>query len=236
MGLNHGASFDGSHTYTTFGMIPKTILTFAPPPPKLVYEDVKGLNGELDRTEVLTNKIVYENRKGSFEFLVVHDDYMLAYEQCLAFFNGAERTCILDDDPEMHYKGRFTLSKWKSWEGYSSIVIDYNVEPYRYSEDNINLYDWEWDSLSFTSEDPILYHQFSVSGTKARTLYNLGDGDVTPTLTSSSNMEVIVDGITYQLPAGEAVEADFVLESGTTLATFVGTGTVTMDYPLESEI
>lgn len=236
MSVNPGALFDGSHTYNDFHMIPRSILTFNPPPPKYVLQELAGASGELDYTEVLTNKIVYGNRKGSFEFLVVDDDYISIYETCLAFFDGRKRTCYLDDDPLFHYNGRFKLSEWKSYEGYSLIVIDYDVTPYRYSEDNINLYDWEWDSLDLTSnEDSILYHSFSVDGTKARTFINDGEGDVYPTITCSAAMEVTVDEITYQLPAGTTT-VDFPLNPGTTFLTFEGTGTVSLDYAMENEL
>lgn len=228
-----GAKFDGKHTYNWFRMIPKTTMVFAPPFPKYILEDIKGASGSLDYTEMLTGKVHYQNRKGQFEFLVINDeDYQETYEKIREFFAGQKRECELDDDYDMHYTGRFALTKWESLEKFSHCTIEYNVEPYRYSNDNIRLHDWLWNDLDFGSMDGLLYGNFVVKGTKERSLWNTSDYPITPSFYCTAPMEVTIGVNTYMLPEGNTSSPGFTLAPGDNHMTFKGTGTVQMDYPL----
>ena len=230
-----GAYFDSTHSYNALHMIPKQKLTFAPPTPKYVMEELKGATGELDYTETLTGKVHYQNRKGEFHFIVLHneeDDYQAAYTAIRTFFAGQKREVRLDEDEDMHYTGRFTLTEWKSYEGYSEATIAYNVEPFRYSSDNIRIHDWLWDDLDFGSYNEVLYGMFVVNGTKARSLWNTSDYPITPGFQCSAPMTVVVNGNTYQLPQGNCYSPGFDLMPGDNLMTFTGVGTVYIDYPM----
>lgn len=227
-----GATINGKHTWQYFNMIPKSKLLFAPPKPKYIFQDLQGGNGQLDYTEFLTGRVQYENRRGTFEFLVLPGyAYDLTYKRALNVFDGSVMTCVLDDDPMHEYKGRFWVSEWKSWEGHSMIAIDYDVEPYRYSTENISTLDWDFDEVIEGNLD-IYYGSFSTVNTKWRNLIIPGDAEVTPTFNCSSDMQVEKDGVMYTLSAGENTNPGFLLEPGENQLVFYGSGTVTMDYDL----
>ena len=232
--MPNGATFGGKHTYRYFHMIPKSKITFAPPEPKTTIFDVPNADGELDYTEALTGSVAYANRQGSIEFLVLTDtDYAAVYSELLTYFHGQKMNVILDDDPSYFYRGRFSVNKWKSWEGRSNITIDYDLEPYKYAVSTSLSHDWLWNDLF---DNVIYYGTFDVSGSKARNLINPSGSSVTPTFTCSSAMTVSYNGTTYSLPAGTTRSSGIILRSGNNSMTFYGNGRVLVDYATEKSL
>ena len=229
-----GATIGMMHTYRDLHMIPKSKITFAPPTPKFEIQEIQGTSGELDYTSSLTGEVHYNSRIGELSFLVLSgDDYLASYSAIKSVFDGSNVLCILDDDPDFHYEGRFYLSEWRSEEKFSECKIRYILKPYRYSEDDISLYDWQWDDLEFASDDLILYHSFTVEGIKTRSLVNMSTSPIMPEFICSAPMTVTIGSAVYQLTAGTTKAPGFYLEPGVTVAEFQGTGTVSMSYPME---
>jgi len=229
-----GGTFGGKHTLTDFGMYPKSKIIFNPPEVKRTIVDVPEADGILDYTGLLTGKIAYGDRVGTLEFLALTStDYAAIYSQVLAHFHGKEMRVVLDDDPQFFYKGRFSVSKWKSVEGASSIAIDYDLEPYKYPLDQSASIDWLWNDLFNTT---IYYGTFAVSGTKQRNLINPSGTNLTPKFTCSSAMQVVFGGATYQLPAGSTESPGFALSPGNNNMTFKGNGNVLVDYVLGAQL
>ena len=129
------------NTWTDWKLIPTERPTFAPPKRKETILNVPGANGSIDLSEALTGFSVYENRQGSFTFIVDPDyspfngSWVSAYSEISNFLNGRTLKCVLSDDPDYYYEGMFKLSNWdsKSDGTWSEITIDYNVQPYKYS-------------------------------------------------------------------------------------------------------
>lgn len=227
----HGMTIGGKHTFTDWSMIPLEIPVFAPALPELNYQDVPGASGALDNTSVLTGSVAYKNRTGSFEFIVLPDaEWSEAYSTVLNFLQGKRFNCILDDDPEYFYTGRFWVNQWKSDKGASTIVIEYSVDPYKQSIDTTATHDWLWDDLFDVT---IYYGTFNVSGSKTRTFINPSAITVMPTFTCSAVMLVTVNGIPgYILPRGVTTNPGFVLQPGENTLVFTGTGNVLADYAM----
>ena len=143
------------------------------------------------------------------------------------FFHGKELRCILDDDPLFFYQGRFAINQWKSMEGISTIAIDYNLDPYKYTLSSTADLDWLWDSPLNTI---IYYGTFDVSGSKARNLINPSATSLVPTFTCSAAMTVTKGGATYNLPLGTTTTPGFSLSPGNNNMTFTGNGRVLVDY------
>ena len=55
------------------------------------------------------------------------------YSEIMAYLHGKRMRAVLEDDPGYYYEGRFAVNEWKSEANWSSIVIDYEVEPYKKS-------------------------------------------------------------------------------------------------------
>ena len=129
----HGMALGQYHTFTDWSLVPEEIPVFNPPPVRTNFVEVPGMDGLLDYTTVLTGSPNYGNREGSFNFIVLPDlDWAVAYSTIATAIHGKKLGCILDDDQSYFYSGRFWIDSWKSKRGYSRIVLNYNVDPYKY--------------------------------------------------------------------------------------------------------
>lgn len=226
--IPNGGTFGGKHTLTDFGMYPKSKIIFAPPVLKTNYIDIPSSNGSIDYTELTTGQVFYENRRGSVNFIILTGNtYETVYSQVLAHFHGKTMNVILDDDPNYFYRGRFSINDWYSREGVSSLTLDYNLEPYKYSINNTGSIDWLWNELF---DNIIYYGKFDVVGSKTRNLINPGSVALTPKFVCTSMMFVDFKNTTYVLPAGSTTTPGFSLSPGNNSMKFRGNGNVIVDY------
>lgn len=125
-----GLSISGRDTYTYYDMIPTSRLHVVPPEVKTTYIDLPGANGGLDFTELLTGSPTYGYRKGSWEFLLIPaENWVSVYQSLCDYLHGQHHSIILLDDPTHYYTGRLKVSDWKSSAYYSTITIDYVLDP-----------------------------------------------------------------------------------------------------------
>lgn len=145
-----GASYDGEHaivfepvdnstdavnTWTDWYLIPTSRPTMTMPGAQNRFVEVPGMNGSYDLSNYLTPDVVYQDRSGSFEFIVDndHENWLSIYRKIAVFLHGRRLKMILTDDPNWYYLGRFTLNEWKSDQARSSVSISYRVDPFKYS-------------------------------------------------------------------------------------------------------
>lgn len=144
------------NTWDDWHLIPTSRPVFNPPSVKEVYIDIPGSNGRLDMTESLAGYPLYDNRTGSFEFIVANGYRPLwigGYQKFANWLHGKDLRCVLDDDPSYFYEGRFTMKEWKSNNDgtWSNVTFDYNVAPYKRSI-HTSLDDWLWDPFNFETD------------------------------------------------------------------------------------
>ena len=82
-----------------------------------------------------------------------------------------------------------------------------------------------WDEFNFEL-DVAQDVDFEVHGEKEITLINPGTPDVSPEITAYSPMEIIKNGITYNIQSGKSKSLDFILKSGENDLTITGNGTI----------
>ena len=224
----HSMTIGGKHTFRDWSMVPTEIPVFEPPKTKTKYVEIPGSDGVLDYTDIMLGTATYNNRTGSFAFIVLDDvSWATAYSTVLNFLHGKKLNCVLDDDPLFFYHGRFFVNSWKSNRDHSMIVIDYDVDPYKYSLSSTADLDWLWNNLFDTI---IYYGTFDVAGSKARNLINPSAASITPTFTCSAAMTVTIGNSTYNLPLGTTSTPGFSLAPGNNNMTFTGNGRVLVDY------
>lgn len=136
--INFFNTYSSKNTYDDWKLIPTKRPVISPPDPKTTYVDIPGSNGQLDLSEVVSKRPVYNQRKGSFSFKVLNDypgykGWVDVYQTILNYLHGKKMKMILEDDSKYYYEGRFTVKSWSSDKDYSSIDIDYNVDPFKYS-------------------------------------------------------------------------------------------------------
>ena len=143
------------NTWTNLHLIPSERPTIPYPSIDKKYVSIPGRGRQLDLTDYLTGQRVFGPRSGSWTFIVDPNYYFellkgnrnftsedLAnhwindYKNYLERFHS-KRLCVeLEDDPGYFYEGRFILKDWKPEERYSTITIEFDLDPQCYSSKN----------------------------------------------------------------------------------------------------
>ena len=186
----HSITFNGMNTWDMWHMAPKSRPFVVAPQVKTEYVNVPGADGLLDYTEVLTGKPRYANRTGQWEFLIDNfgQQWYSLYSDILSKLHGKYfDEIILEDEPDYKWKGRLTVTGQFGNSDYSSVIIGYNLDPYKRALDNNNIPNWKWNDLFGNT---IYYGSFSVNGIKAHTIINGNDGIQTATINCTNAMKV----------------------------------------------
>lgn len=219
----------GIDLYAEWGMVPVKRPHVAPPEVKTSYIEVPGGDGVLDYSEVLTGETRYGQRTGSWEFwLKPGKKWPEVYTGILTKLHGKQVRVVLADDPDFYYTGRVEVNEWRSEEMDSRIVLDYNLNPYKYSLLSTAGQDWQWKDLFDVT---ILYGKFEVTESKSRNLISTSMLEVVPTFTCSAPMRVEFNGNSYSLVEGKNRNGQIALKYGDNIMTFYGTGSVEVEYP-----
>lgn len=247
--MYHSITLGNKNTWDDWHLIPSQRPTVVPPEAKTSYVDVPGMDGSLDYSEALGG-IKYQNREGSWTFYVMNDygeknfEYEAWYElysAILASIHGYQMYVWFEDDPHYVYFGRIEVDNWNPEKDWSQIVINYNLEPYKYkghvnddgwAERDTSVstagIDWLWDELF---NNTIKYGKFSVNGYKMRTLINNTDEDIEIAVRSSTTMTAEINNKTYKFRNGWNRDTGIVLpKRSNVIAKFIGNGTITIDY------
>ena len=210
------------NTWSNWHLVPSSRPVVAPPKPKYVEIDIPGSDGTIDLSTVLTGDIVYENRTGSWEFVVMNEKpetWYDLYSSIMGFLHGSKVKIFLEEEPEYYFEGRCDIDEWASDPDYSRITINYNVYPYKLhtTEEYIN-YISNGQSRNFTivTERMPVIPRFVVQSAQ----------DVTP------NVVVTYKAVEYNLNSrGTVVIPGIVFTEGNNTITFNGTvGIVNMYY------
>ena len=145
--------FAGKNTWYDWHLIPTTRPVVAQAGVSTNFVDIPGRrDGPIDLSEYLTGGILYGARSGSFQFIVDNDhEYWENIRSSIVnYLHGKRMKMCLEDDPAYYYEGRFTVEEWASGASYSTVTINYAVEPYKYY---INAGgDWLWDPFNFDTD------------------------------------------------------------------------------------
>lgn len=221
-------TFGTKNSYRDFGLI-LTSKDIGLPEPKTETVDLTGADGVIDLTEVLTDDIKYKQRKLQFTFTVI--DPINAWSATLSevtnYVHGRRLRILLDWDKNYYYEGRCKVNQFKTNKRLATIVVDAEVDPYKL-EVNSSSTPWIWDTFSFI--DGIIYlNTVTVRGSATVNLLNRRK-IVSPTFTTTANMKVNHNGVTYDLPKGTTTVLGIRLQEGDNFVTFTGNGTITIDY------
>ena len=174
--------------------------------------DIKGANGILDLSEVLTGDVCYSNRNIKLIFAMMEDkDYRLTISDIANYLHGKNVTLKFTNDNEYFYSGRAVINKCDYSHGKSSLVIAVSADPFKYSITESNVV------LNLNGE------------TKSLTLPNKRM-KVSPTLVVTGSVTMTFEGNTYTLSEGEQQLLNFVLSEGNNNVSFSGTGKVKITY------
>lgn len=189
-----------------------TKVEIPPPTPKTTSVEIKGADGEIDLSEVLTNDIKYKNRTIKLTFEVMDDkEYYSITSNVGKYLHGKRVTFTLNDDDSYYYTGRATINSWECVQRKGTIVITIDADPYKYeiTERVINV------KLNNETKDIIL-----INGRK----------HICPTLDVTGSVSLVWNGASYTLSKGKQQVINFILSEDKNLVSFTGTGTVKITY------
>lgn len=228
--MYHSITIGDKNTWDDWHLIPTTRPLFNPPTVKTNIIDIPGGDGVLDLTTALAGRPTYNNRTGSWTFIVQNGfkDWTALYSEIMVYLHGQKFRAVLEDDPAYFYEGRFSVNQWKSDKDWSQIVIDYNVGPYKKEIANIGS-DWLWDPFNF--ETGVIRNYRNLSVLTTLTVVVIGDmmDSVPVIIASESGMKVMYEGTMYNLERGANTIPDIVLHSGENTLVFTGPGIITIE-------
>ena len=121
------------NTWDTWHLIPTTRPTIPPPPVKTKYVTIPGRNGAIDISTWPTGHVNFQNIDYSVEFIFADDGPYGAladrYSTIMEYLHGQQGSVYLTDDPQYYYLGRFTVKAFKPGKVYSTITIEFDLQP-----------------------------------------------------------------------------------------------------------
>ena len=161
---------DWRNTWDTWKLAPSSRPVVNPPEPKKEYVDVPGADGSIDYTEAL-GRVRYQNRSGSWTFLIDNGywDWPSLYTEFMSLYQGKQVMVQLVDDPDYYYLGRVEVNQFNQNKDYSSFVINYTLEPFKYPMNSSMNRWWKWNELFGT---PTYFGPFECNKITERNLIN----------------------------------------------------------------
>ncbi len=210
-----GVKFGGLRSDTDLGLVLYS-KTISPPKARTTTVEVPGRDGNLDITEALTGRVMYEDREISFIFRVPNpkEEWASVYSGVLNKIHGKKMDIVLDDDPDNTYTGRVSVDEFATNRTLAEIAVICVVNPKKTYKTGVK-------------------KTASVSGTKAITVTNSGI-PVVPDITVDKAMDVAFGGKAYHLSPGKNKVFDILLPEGNSTLSFSGTGSVTVEFKVQS--
>ena len=182
------------------------------PTPKTSTVDIKGADGVLDLSEVLTGDILYNNRTIKLSFEMMDDtDYYNLISEISNYLHGQRITFNLSNDEDYYYAGRATINQWECVKRKGKIVISVDCEPYKYA-------------VIETIKKVQVSNQ-----TKTVTLSN-SRKRVCPMLNVTGTITLTINGVDYNLAEGKQQLVNFILVEGNNAIKISGNGILTITY------
>lgn len=123
-------------SWRDFHLVPEKRPSVNPPSPALKLIDIPGTNRRIDMTDLMPGGLKFGRRQGEWQFILDHDlwdNWHVAKKTIEDAINGKRLYCILEDDFNTAYRGRFRVQGWQSGPNYSSISISYDLEYKKYT-------------------------------------------------------------------------------------------------------
>lgn len=130
--LSDRGTLNAKNTWRDWHLVPSSKPYVSPAEPQFNLVTIPGSNRILDLTDYLTGSPVYSIRSGDWEFIVDLEywkDSNFAYALFMANIHGKKLYCELQDNPEVVYLGRFSISEFASSQTYPVIKISYKISP-----------------------------------------------------------------------------------------------------------
>ena len=227
----YGIEFNGKHSYRDFGI---TIAdkNIGYPEKEKIKVKVPFSNVEYDFSEIYGEQ-TYTPRPLTFTFNVLEKHKINTTQMIntletrltnwLMNSNGKQR--LYDDSmPNYYYMAEVEGGlNFEELHNSGTLTVEFTAYPFMIGElrEGHDI----WDDFNFEL-DVAQLTDFTVNGTLDVTLYNAGAPSISPEIEASSSMQIIKDGVTFNIPSGKSKSNDFRLYSGENNLTIIGNGTI----------
>lgn len=142
--MYHSIWFGTTNSYEDLGLVPSSRPLVNPPELKERIIDIPGADGEINLTRAINGYNSYKNRTGSWEFIVLNPwDYQFPkrlgnspwnarYNEILSLLHGKYMPIFFEDDMDYMYIGYTKVASWTTNNDWSTVTIDYSLEPYKW--------------------------------------------------------------------------------------------------------
>lgn len=222
-----GITFNGKHSYNNFGLTvaSKNIGN----PTKIKRKERVPFSNQIYDFSNLYGGQEYEERPLTYVFnLRNYDKIDLSYMkiEVLNWLMNTNGKVILKDDyiPNYYFMAEVEEApNFNEMKYGGTLTVNFTAYPFKIAElrEGHDI----WDEFNFLLD----YAQdtsFTVNGSLDVALYNPGAEILYPKIISSAPMQIIKDGITYNVPTGNTVSYDFYLPLGESKVKLVGNGSI----------
>lgn len=208
-----GAELNGEHTLRDWHCSITNSDVISMPSPNLSLLEVPGMSGRLDVSEALTGDVSYGNRTLKLELakLTYVEDWYSVGLHVFNAFHGRKVKVIFDDDPDHYYLGRAVVSDPKRIQTAGTLTITIDADPFRY---NI-----QETVVPLTGQSEVI--EAEIQNDRMPTI---------PTINVPNGCELIYEGISYNLTAGDNVIPGCVFTEGSNEFTIRGATTATVRF------
>ena len=219
---------DDKSLYNEYGLVLNSY-SEKMPAPKVNKIEIPGLDGYLDITEAIIERVVYSEREISAKLTVTGNKKTIEYNLSDFFneFHGKQVKIVLPDR-DGHLEGRCIIEETERHIRSGTITASFICQPFFYDNTEAGDPDWLWDPFSF--EQGIIYPtSYAISGKTTITVPSAPKTS-TPIIRSTADMTLTFKGETYQLKTGENRMTGMILEAGDNIMTVIGNGTLIFMY------
>lgn len=217
------------HMFNDFGLV-LTTKEITPPEAQTKYVEVPMRDGSIDMSQALSDEVKYKDRSITMKFTFPGDrsHWSSKFTEVAEAIHGIRGKIIFDDDPGFVYFGRVFVDEWNTSGKLAEMTVKCTVEPYKYDVVS-SADDWLWDSFDFDNGYINDLGKMTVDGSLEVVLI-CRKKRVYPTFVVEGDVSLIYQGNTYELEAGSHKLYDVILREGENQLTFLGSGTVSVDY------
>lgn len=228
----YGIEFNGKHSYRDFGITLGVEKNIGYPKKEKIKVKVPFSNMEYDFSELYGSQ-TYTNRTLTYTLNILGRHKINTTEKInlietkisnwLMNSNGKQR--LYDDSiPSYYYLAEVEggLNFDEFW-NYGTLTVTFTAYPFMISdlEEGHDI----WDEINFELDvlQPI---EFEINGIKSISLVNVSATTLSPTIETTSSMEIVKDGVIYNVTEGKTKSLDFTLKIGENDLTITGNGTI----------
>ena len=217
----------GEHYMQDFGMALES-KDIGLPSVQTKYVSIPLVDGDLDLTKVLSNRVHYGNRKIRMNFNSVTDYPGKRMSDVANQLHGQRVHIIFDDDLYYYYNGRLDMSSFKENRLGGEYVIDANCDPFKYQIQS-SAEEWLWDPFDF--ENGIINELKDIVVSTSETISLIADEQLSyASITTDAQVTVTYDGKSVTCGIGTTTLYDFEFVPGVNLITITGNATITITY------